>query len=227
MFLPLVIILDKVEGFKIEDKVGKKLKKEIFQSGKTKKDWLTSQVDGLDNLRKVRNEPDERWVAIPASELDDLHSNYPTHYNFIYDRILEHCLQQNLEVTFDNLLLDCLYFFNYNNMEYFRNKDGKLEKSRATLIGMAPQENKLGQIVQGFNYANPNYTNAVQNNKDLQRAKSYYGVGGVLTDKKTQFDNQQKKVQAILDARVAVASLPDSMRKPARYQFSWRDQKRI
>jgi len=87
-----------------------------------------------------------------------------------------------------------------------------LEKSRATLIGMAPQENKLGQIVQGFNYANPNYTNAVQNNKDLQRAKSYYGVGGVLTDKKTQFDNQQKKVQAILDARVAVASLPDSMR---------------
>ena len=127
LFLPLVIILDKVEGFKIEDKVGKKLKKEIFQSGKTKKDWLTSQVDGLDNLRKVRNEPDERWVAIPARELDDLHSNYPTHYNFIYDRILEHCLQQNLEVTFDNLLLDCLYFFNYNIMEYFRNKDGKFE----------------------------------------------------------------------------------------------------
>ena len=87
-----------------------------------------------------------------------------------------------------------------------------LEKSRATLIGMAPQENKLGQIVQGFNYANPNYTNAVQNNKDLQRAKSYYGVGGVLTDKKTQFDNQQKKVQAILDARVSVASLPDALK---------------
>jgi len=87
-----------------------------------------------------------------------------------------------------------------------------LEKSRATLIGMAPQENKQGQRVQGFNFANVNYTNAVQNNKDLQRAKSYYGVGGVLTDKKTQFENNQKKVQAILDARVAVASLPDSMR---------------
>ena len=90
-----------------------------------------------------------------------------------------------------------------------------LEKSRATLIGMAPQENKLGQIVQGFNYANPNYTNAIQNNKDLQEAKRYYGIGSVGVDKRTQFENNQKKVQAILDARVAVASLPDSMRGEA------------
>jgi len=87
-----------------------------------------------------------------------------------------------------------------------------LEKSRATLIGMAPQENKQGQRVQGFNFANVNYTNAVQNNKDLQEAKRFYGVGSVGVDKRTQFENNQKKVQAILDARVTVASLPDSMR---------------
>ena len=87
-----------------------------------------------------------------------------------------------------------------------------LEKSRATLIGMAPQENKQGQRVQGFNFANVNYTNAVQNNKDLQEAKRFYGVGSVGVDKRTQFENNQKKVQAILDARVSVASLPDSMR---------------
>jgi hypothetical protein len=87
-----------------------------------------------------------------------------------------------------------------------------LEKSRATLIGMAPQENKLGQEVQGFNFANVNYTNAVQNNKDLQEAKRFYGVGSVGVDKRTQFKNNQKKVQAILDARVTVASLPDALK---------------
>ena len=41
MFLPLVIILDKVEGFKIEDKVGKKLKKEILTRRRRGR-WNTS-----------------------------------------------------------------------------------------------------------------------------------------------------------------------------------------
>jgi len=87
-----------------------------------------------------------------------------------------------------------------------------LEKSRATLIGMAPQQNRQGKTVQGFNYANPNYTNAVENNRKLQDAKAYYGVGSVRVDKRTQFENNRKKVQNILDARVAVASLPDALK---------------
>lgn len=111
-----------------------------------------------------------------------------------------------------------------------------LEKSRATLIGMAPQErffwqdkivngqrvldpdtNKYVQVqvrqrVQGFNYANPDYTNAIANEKALQEAKRFYGVGSVGVDKRTQFENNKKKVQAILDARVAVASLPEHLK---------------
>ena len=87
-----------------------------------------------------------------------------------------------------------------------------LEKGGATLIGMAPQENRQGQRVQGFNYANLNYVNAVQNNKDLQEAKRYYGVGSVGVDKRTQFANNQKKVDAILKSREAIASLPEHLK---------------
>lgn len=87
-----------------------------------------------------------------------------------------------------------------------------LEKGGATLIGMAPQENRQGQRVQGFNYANLNYTNAVQNNKDLQEAKRYYGVGSVGVDKRTQFENNLKKVDAILKSREAIASLPEHLK---------------
>ena len=117
---------DKVEGFKATEKVRNELRKDLFRTGKTKKDWLADSVDKLDNLHKVRNKPDEKWVAIPASELEHLHSGYPEHYHFIYDRILEHCVQQNLEITFDNLLLDCIYFYNYNIMKYDRYTDDGL-----------------------------------------------------------------------------------------------------
>lgn len=87
-----------------------------------------------------------------------------------------------------------------------------LEKGGATLIGMAPQENRQGQRVQGFNYANPNYVNAVQNNRDLQEAKRYYGVGSVGVDKRTQFENNQKKVDAVLKSREVIASLPEHLK---------------
>lgn len=87
-----------------------------------------------------------------------------------------------------------------------------LEKGGATLIGMAPQENRQGQRVQGFNYGNLNYINAVQNNKELQEAKRYYGVGSVGVDKRTQFANNQKKVDAILKSREAIASLPEHLK---------------
>ena len=128
MILPLGLVKkDKVEGFKATEKVRNELRKDLFRTGKTKKDWLADSVDKLDNLHKVRNKPDEKWVAIPASELEHLHSGYPEHYHFIYDRILEHCVQQNLEITFDNLLLDCIYFYNYNNMKYLRYNDDDLE----------------------------------------------------------------------------------------------------
>ena len=127
IILPLGLVKkDKVEGFKATEKVRNELRKDLFRTGKTKKDWLADSVDKLDNLHKVRNKPDEKWVAIPASELEHLHSGYPEHYHFIYDRILEHCVQQNLEITFDNLLLDCIYFYNYNIMKYNRYTDDGL-----------------------------------------------------------------------------------------------------
>jgi hypothetical protein len=111
-----------------------------------------------------------------------------------------------------------------------------LEKGGATLIGMAPQEktfwqNKIvdgnyiidpktnrpeqeqvSQRVQGFNYANLNYVNAVQNNKDLQEAKRYYGVGSVGVDKRTQFENNQKKVERILKTREIISYLPERLK---------------
>jgi CRISPR/Cas system-associated protein endoribonuclease Cas2 len=102
-----------------------------------------------------------------------------------------------------------------------------LEKGAGTLMGMAPRfETQQTQIigqdgkreivsnrnqVQGFNYANPNFTNAVENNKKLQEAKSYFGIGSVLVDKKTQFDNAQKKIDLILNARVGT-TLPDALK---------------
>lgn len=109
---------------------------------------------------------------------------------------------------------------NLNNLEVsygggkrtaFINKK-TLEKGGATLIGMAPQENRQGQRVQGFNYANLNYVNAVQNNKDLQEAKRYYGVGSVGVDKRTQFANNQKKVDAILKTREIISYLPERLK---------------
>ena len=36
-------------------------------------------------------------------------------------------MQQKLEITFDNLLLDCIYFYNYNNMKYLRYTDEESE----------------------------------------------------------------------------------------------------
>lgn len=87
-----------------------------------------------------------------------------------------------------------------------------LEKGGATLIGMSPQENRQGQRVQGFNYANLNYVNAVQTNKDLQEAKRYYGVGSVGVDKRTQFENNQKKVERILKTREIISYLPEKLK---------------
>lgn len=84
-----------------------------------------------------------------------------------------------------------------------------LEKSGATLLGMAPQVNQRNQITQGFNYANPNYTNAVANNKNIQSIKSKLGIGSVMVDKRTQFENNKKKVDAILQARIGTTVAPD------------------
>lgn len=97
-----------------------------------------------------------------------------------------------------------------------------LEKGAGTLMGMAPKfgirqtqaigvDGKKGEItntryqVQGFNYANPNYVNAVAFAKTSQTA-------GVRVDKKTQFENAQKNIQNILDTRVTIASLPDALK---------------
>ena len=118
---------DKVEGFRVSDEVSKKLKQDLFRTDKTKKEWLENRVEQLENLHKVKNKPDEKWTMVPNSELEHLHSGYPDHFEFIHQRILEHCLQQKLEITFDNLLLDCIYFYNYNNMKYLRYNDDDLE----------------------------------------------------------------------------------------------------
>ena len=118
---------DKVEGFRVSDEVSKKLKQDLFRTDKTKKEWLENRVEQLENLHKVKNKPDEKWTMVPNSELEHLHSGYPDHFEFIHQRILEHCLQQKLEITFDNLLLDCIYFYNYNNMKYLRYTDEELE----------------------------------------------------------------------------------------------------
>ena len=118
---------DKITGFKITDEMSKNLKKEIFRSGKTKKNWLADRVEDLQFLDKTRNKPNEKWTLVPNSELEHLHSGYPDHFEFIHQRILEHCLQQNLEITFDNLLTDCTNFYNFNNMKYVRYTDDDIE----------------------------------------------------------------------------------------------------
>ena len=117
---------DKVEGFRVSGEVSKKLKQDLFRTDKTKKEWLENRVEQLENLHKVKNKPDEKWTMVPNSELEHLHSGYPDHFEFIHQRILEHCLQQKLEITFDNLLLDCIYFYNYNIMKYNRYTDDGL-----------------------------------------------------------------------------------------------------
>ena len=118
---------EKIEGFRVSDEVSKKLKKDLFRTGKSKKDWLSDRVDDLQFLDKTRNKPNEKWTLVPNSELEHLHSGYPDHFEFIHQRILEHCLQQNLEITFDNLLTDCTNFYNFNNMKYVRYQDENLE----------------------------------------------------------------------------------------------------
>ena len=118
---------DKVEGFRVSDEMSKELKKHLFQTGQTKKEFLSEKVDAERFLEKTRNKIGEKWTLVPNSELEHLHSGYPDHFDFIHQRILEHCMQQNLEVTFDNLLLDCLYFYNFNNMRHFRYQDEFLE----------------------------------------------------------------------------------------------------
>ena len=118
---------EKIEGFRVSDEVSKNLKKDLFRSGKTKKEWLSEKIEKQNYLDKTRNKPDEKWTLVPNSELEHLHSGFPLHYHFIHERILEHCLKQDLEITFDNLLLDCTNFYNFNNMKYFRYTDENLE----------------------------------------------------------------------------------------------------
>ena len=72
-----------------------------------------------------------------------------------------------------------------------------LEKSGATLLGMAPQVNKSGFVTQGFNYANPNFTNAVANNKAIAKARYNIESGGVSVDKRTQYANALARVEKI------------------------------
>ena len=122
-----MIMSDKVEGFRVSDEMSKELKKQLFQTGQTKKDFLSEKVDAEKFLEKTRNKAGEKWTLVPNSELEHLHSGYPDHFDFIHQRILEHCIQQDLEITFDNLLLDCLYFYNFNNMKYFRYQDEDIE----------------------------------------------------------------------------------------------------
>ena len=117
---------DKVEGFRVSGEVSKKLKQDLFRTDKTKKEWLADRVEELQFLDKTRNKPNEKWTLVPNSELEHLHSGYPDHFEFIHQRILEHCLQQNLEITFDNLLTDCTNFYNFNNMKYLRYTDDGL-----------------------------------------------------------------------------------------------------
>ena len=118
---------EKIEGFRVSDEVSKKLKQDLLRTEKTKKEWLADKIDQLENLNKVKNKSDEKWTMVPNSELEHLHSGYPDHFLFIHQRILEHCLQQNLEITFDNLLMDCMYFYNFNDMKYLRYQDEDLE----------------------------------------------------------------------------------------------------
>tara|TARA_B110000467_G_C18334820_1_gene496582 strand:- start:1947 stop:4025 length:2079 start_codon:yes stop_codon:yes gene_type:complete len=78
-----------------------------------------------------------------------------------------------------------------------------LEKSGATLIGMAPKADNFGNIVQGFNYANPNY-------------RKVSGANVVKTTKKEQFANALDNATRVAshDAKNRIygaVSLPQSL----------------
>ena len=73
---------EKIEGFRVSDEVSKNLKKDLFRSGKTKKEWLSEKIEKQNYLDKTRNKPDEKWTLVPNSELEHLHSGFPLHYHW-------------------------------------------------------------------------------------------------------------------------------------------------
>lgn len=88
-----------------------------------------------------------------------------------------------------------------------------LEKGMGTIMGMSPQVRDFTKndgtsvtyLAQGFNYANPSYTNAVELAKG--------GGGGVGKSKIQQMADNSKKVDAILNARELSTSTMDWINK--------------
>jgi hypothetical protein len=73
-----------------------------------------------------------------------------------------------------------------------------LEKGGAqTILGMSEQRDKNNNIIQGANYANPSFSATVSS--------------GVRLTRKQQVDNQQQKVQNIMDARGSASLLPPAL----------------
>jgi hypothetical protein len=118
---------EKIIGFRMPVKEEAKLKKDLYYQNIKKKEWLIKQLTICDSIIDLSIEKNEKWFRVPASEYEQLHGNIIDHHECTYQRILQHCINEKIPITFDNLLIDVKKFFKLNDINITRFNDASLE----------------------------------------------------------------------------------------------------
>lgn len=118
---------EKIVGFRVPKEDESRLKKDLYYRDITKKEWLAKQLTINENIAELSNKKNERWLRVPASEYEHFHGMDPGHHNIIYDRIYQHCFDEGVSITFDNLMQDVNLFFKMNDIQITRFDDNDIE----------------------------------------------------------------------------------------------------
>lgn len=118
----------KVIGFKSDKDSSDKLNSYVIKKQITKKEWFEGHLNRDILQSKLELNVREKFVTIPASEYAELLANNPqNHSKIICDRIVDHILSQDVEITFDNLWSETKIFQQMNSIECSRKIEGDIE----------------------------------------------------------------------------------------------------
>jgi len=119
---------EKIIGFRIRKDDEVRLKKDLHRLEVTRKEWLNKNLTISESINELSVKQNEKWISIPASEYEALIINSPEHGHIIYQRILQHCMSQGIEISFENLFQEIKIFMKMNDMELkkIENNDVKI-----------------------------------------------------------------------------------------------------
>ena len=114
---------EKIIGFRIHEEDEVRLKKDLHRHEATRKEWLTKNLLISESVHQLSIKENEKWIRVPAGEYETLISSSPDHGEYIFRRILQHCISQEIEITFENLFNEIRLFMKMNGMELKKEED--------------------------------------------------------------------------------------------------------